>query len=149
ELPFADAQFDLVFAMKVLAHVPELGAALAEMARVTRPGGAVVFELYNPLSLRNHAKRRAGPGTNGRGGRGETVTEADVYTRWDPPWVMPRVLPPGLRLEATHGVRVLTPAAVAHRVPGVAGWLRRGEHAARESPLRWLAGFLVGVARKG
>src|SRR5262245_1745920 len=36
-LPFADAAFDLVYSFKVLAHVPHLGEALSEMARVTRP----------------------------------------------------------------------------------------------------------------
>ena len=147
ELPFEDGRFDLVYAMKVLAHVPELGAALAEMARVTSPGGCVAFELYNPLSLRYVAKRLAGPGVIGEE-EGRRVTEADIYTRWDPPWILPRVLPPGLVLEAVHGVRVLTPAAFVHRLPGVGPLLRHAEHRARRSPLRWLGGFLIGVARK-
>lgn len=147
ELPFGDDRFDLVYAMKVLAHVPELGRALDEMARVTAPGGRVVFELYNPLSLRYAAKRLAGPGIIGEED-GRRVTEADIFTRWDPPWVIPRVLPAGLVLEAVHGVRVLTPAAFAHRVPGLGDLLRRAEHRARRSPLRWFGGFLVAVARK-
>ena len=40
--PFAPASFDLVFSYHVLEHVPDLAAALAEMARLTRPGGALV-----------------------------------------------------------------------------------------------------------
>ncbi len=50
EIPFADASFDVTCSFKVLAHVPEIGRALAEMARVTRPGGAVIAEFYNPMS---------------------------------------------------------------------------------------------------
>src|SRR5262245_50803943 len=41
-LPFEDASFDVTCSFKVLAHVPDIGKALAEMARVTRPGGVVL-----------------------------------------------------------------------------------------------------------
>ncbi len=39
ETPFADQTFDLVFSYHVLEHVPDLAASLAEMARLTAPGG--------------------------------------------------------------------------------------------------------------
>jgi ubiquinone/menaquinone biosynthesis C-methylase UbiE len=42
ELPFADASFDLVVANHMLYHVPELGRALGEIARVLRSGGVLV-----------------------------------------------------------------------------------------------------------
>jgi SAM-dependent methyltransferase len=38
-LPFADEQFDLVICRHLLQAVPDAGRALAEMARVLRPGG--------------------------------------------------------------------------------------------------------------
>ena len=105
--------FDVTCAFKVLAHVPEIGRALAEMARVTRPGGVVVAEFYNPVSLRGLVKRF------GRPARFEPTRESAVYTRFDAPWVIPRLLPPSLTLEAVRGVRIVTPAAAAMRVPGV------------------------------
>ncbi len=41
-LPFADAEFDACRADRTLQHLLHPAAALAEMARVTRPGGRVV-----------------------------------------------------------------------------------------------------------
>lgn len=40
-LPFADGSFDVVFSTQVLEYVPDVEKALAEMARVLRPGGRV------------------------------------------------------------------------------------------------------------
>jgi SAM-dependent methyltransferase len=41
-LPFADAVFDSTFCVAVLQHVPDLRAAVGELARVTKPGGRIV-----------------------------------------------------------------------------------------------------------
>jgi SAM-dependent methyltransferase len=41
-LPFADECFDVVVAAWMLYHVPDLDRGLAEIARVLRPGGALV-----------------------------------------------------------------------------------------------------------
>ena len=43
ELPFDDASFDVVLGHAVLHHIPDLPRAFAEMARVLRPGGTVLF----------------------------------------------------------------------------------------------------------
>ena len=40
-LPFADATFDRVIASEVLEHIPDDTAAMRELARVLRPGGAM------------------------------------------------------------------------------------------------------------
>jgi SAM-dependent methyltransferase len=42
DLPFADASYDLVAAMWMLYHVPDLDRGLAEIRRVLRPGGRFV-----------------------------------------------------------------------------------------------------------
>ncbi len=143
DLPFADASFDLVCSFKVLAHVPDIGRAISELARVTRPGGQLVLEFYNPWSLRYLAKRIAGPGaiSDGR-------TEADVYTRWDAPYVLPRLLPPGVELEELRGVRVFTPGAFVHKLPLLSRAFSFAEQLALDSPLRYFGGFLVAILRK-
>jgi 2-polyprenyl-6-hydroxyphenyl methylase / 3-demethylubiquinone-9 3-methyltransferase len=46
-LPFADSRFDAVVAADVLEHLPDLPAAVAELARVLAPGGSLVFDTVN------------------------------------------------------------------------------------------------------
>jgi SAM-dependent methyltransferase len=41
ELPFPDATFDRVIASEVLEHIPDDTIAMAELARVTKPGGSI------------------------------------------------------------------------------------------------------------
>jgi len=43
DLPFDDAEFDLVLGHAVLHHLPDLGRAFNELRRVLRPGGTVLF----------------------------------------------------------------------------------------------------------
>jgi len=43
ELPFADGAFDLVLGHAVLHHIPDPSRAMAEFARVLRPGGTLLF----------------------------------------------------------------------------------------------------------
>jgi len=49
-LPFPDGSFDLVLAVTVLEFVPDPMRALAEMHRVTTPGGRLVLGVLNAAS---------------------------------------------------------------------------------------------------
>jgi len=142
-LPFADASFDVTYSFKVLAHVPEIELALAEMARVTRPGGVVLAEFYNPWSIRYLAKR-LGPAR----AISKNTTEAAVYTRFDSPRRIKEILPRTVRLEGFRGVRVLTPTARLVSLPILGPALQAAEHALLDSPAATLGGFLIAVARR-
>lgn len=51
ELPFDDNSFDIVFSHGVLHHIPEIGRAQAEIARVLKPDGKLIMMLYAKWSL--------------------------------------------------------------------------------------------------
>ena len=50
-IPFDDDSFDVVYSFEVLEHVPETGKAVAEMARVLRPGGKLMIIDKNILGV--------------------------------------------------------------------------------------------------
>lgn len=138
DLPFEDASFDVCCSFKVLAHVPEIERALTEMARVTRPGGHVIAEFYNPLSLRGLAKRLTPAGRVAT-----SKTEADVYTRFDTPRAVRRLTPEGCHFAAARGIRIVVPAATLMRGPLSRRLFRAAEQALCDTPLSQLAGFYV------
>jgi ubiquinone/menaquinone biosynthesis C-methylase UbiE len=143
-VPFADGHFDVAYSFKVLAHVERIGAAMAELSRVVRPGGHVIAEFYNPWSLRYLVKRLKAP-TLISG----AVTDEAVYTRYDSLAMVRRYLPPSLQVVDVHGVRVVTPFSHIHKLPVLGRALAALEQRARSAPLlRRLGGFLVVVAKK-
>jgi ubiquinone/menaquinone biosynthesis C-methylase UbiE len=137
-LPYPDASFDVTCSFKVLAHVEAIDTALAEMIRVTRPKGVVIAEFYNPYSLRGLVKR-FGPA----GAISSTTTESAVFTRFDSPFRVKAMLPVGWEIVASRGVRIVTPAALAMRIPGLRSALRASEWALADSPLSMFGGFWI------
>jgi ubiquinone/menaquinone biosynthesis C-methylase UbiE len=144
QVPLPDASVDLVYSMKVLAHVPPIRQAIAELARVTRPGGHLLLEFYNPRSLRYLAKLLGGAAPIAEG-----TTDRDVYTRYDTIGTVRSYLPADLELIGMRGVRVVTPTSHVFRVPVIAKLFERAERLACDLPvLRNLGGFLIVIARK-
>lgn len=149
QLPFEDGYFDAALSNSTLDHLAsrrEVAAALAELARVLRPGGRLVITLDNPLNpliaLRNALPRRLARGLR--------------RVPYDAGWTCgPRSLRILLR-ESGFEVRELT--AVLHvprvvlewlgpagAVPDDSGWLRvvhAGERLERW-PTRFLTGHFV------
>ncbi|MGE3541159.1 MAG: bifunctional 2-polyprenyl-6-hydroxyphenol methylase/3-demethylubiquinol 3-O-methyltransferase UbiG [Candidatus Tectimicrobiota bacterium] len=46
-LPFAEASFDVVWCTDVLEHLADLSGAMAQMARVLKPGGLLLYDTIN------------------------------------------------------------------------------------------------------
>jgi len=143
-LPLPSACVDLVYSMKVLAHVPPIREAVAELARVLRPGGHLLLEFYNPLSLRYLGKRVGGPARIADG-----TTDHDGYTRYDTAAQARSYLPPGLEPVGLRGVRVVTPVSGVFRLAPLGRLFAAAERAVCDLPfLRNLGGFLIVIARK-
>lgn len=145
DLPFPDERFDVVYSFKVLAHVERIQEAVAELARVTRPGGYLVLEFYNPLSLRYLVKVLK-PASR----ISEATTDRAVFTRYDTLEDVRGYLPPACRIVTLRGVRIATLVSHLYRIPTVGGVMTRVEKSLADKPLfRRLGGFLIVVAQKG
>ena len=59
-LPFADAAFDSTFCIAVLQHIADPAAAVAEIARVTRPSGRIVIVEPDNAARYFYSSRPAG-----------------------------------------------------------------------------------------
>ena len=144
KLPFPTASFDVAVSFKTLPHVPDLRRALAEMARVVRPGGVVIAELYNPRSVRHALKRFLPAGRVGAG------TERDVHVRFDDREALIRALPARCTIERARGIRTLLPAAVALEVPFLGRTLELAERRVADTNFaERYGGFVAWVIRRG
>ncbi len=143
KLPFDDETFDVTCSFKVLAHIPDIELALSEMARVTRPGGMVLAEFYNPNSFRG-LLRLLGPARR----IGHSKKESDVFTRFDSPARARELTPTGCRFSTARGVRIVTPAATFVDAPLLGRVFFRLEEALADSPVRRFAGFYIAAYEK-
>lgn len=143
-LPFPDNCVDVAYSFKVLAHIPPIALAMAEMARVVRPGGWVLAEFYNARSIRRLVKAIKPPTAVS-----DTTHDEHVFTRYDTIDAIKRYLPPELNWVTSRGIRIVTPVAQVHHVPGLGALVRAAEHTLADVPvLRELGGFLVVCAQK-
>jgi ubiquinone/menaquinone biosynthesis C-methylase UbiE len=143
-IPFADDTFDAVYSFKVLAHVEQIERALGEMARVTRPGGHLIAEFYNPWSLRYLVKRLKRPTPISA-----ATSDEAVYTRYDTLARVRGYLPPNVAITDVRGVRVVTPFSQVHKLPLLGRAFALAEMSALGAPvLKRLGGFMVVIAQK-
>jgi ubiquinone/menaquinone biosynthesis C-methylase UbiE len=142
-LPFGDASFDTVVSFKVMAHVEDIRAAMAEIARVVRPGGYVAVEFYNRHSIRSLIKALKRPDPIGDG-----VHDDAVYTRYDSPSEALSYLPDNLTVERIVGIRTVVPFATIMNVPVIGPLLAWKDRWVGRTFLGRLGGFLVVIARK-
>jgi hypothetical protein len=88
--------------------------------------------------------KRFGPA----GAIAEGAHEKHVFTRYDSPADVRRLIPSGCELVASRGVRIVTPAAAVMRIAGLRQLFRTAERALCDSPLRVFGGFWIVALRK-
>lgn len=130
-LPFPDASFDAAVCVRVIHHFDDPRAAIAEMARVLRPGGVLVLESSNKRNLKAIAlyllrRQRESPFRPG------SQAETDAY-------FLPRIVRMRRRSRAASD-----PAA-----PVAPWWPTTGVDHAPGDLRRWLqaAGFRIDATR--
>ena len=138
-LPVPDESFDLVYSFKVLPHIDDIRLALQEVARILAPGGRAFLEFYNSHSFR-HVIKQLKPAH----AVSEDTKDTEVYTRYDSPTQAASYLPNTLNLIRIHGIRVVTPTAIFHRVPLVRNVMQWSEQIAQSSFLGpRFGGFII------
>ncbi len=116
-LPFADASFDRALAVTVLCFVDDPARALAEMARVTKPGGRVIVGELHRWSIWA-AKRKLAALLRGGPWR-------DVHF-WSRGQLRALAEGAGLRVRAVRGAVFYPPSSWAARVGvSIDPWLGR------------------------
>lgn len=119
-LPFGDGSFDAALCKGALDHFDRPEAAIAEMARVVRPGGRVVLAIANFESLACRVARIVDVVREdwlvrpGRRGRRHYDVPADHFTRYDLAWMREQA-ERHLVLEVVEGVSLAW---------GLPGWTR-------------------------
>jgi SAM-dependent methyltransferase len=118
-LPFRDSAFDAVVAGELLEHVWDGFVLLGELARVSRPGGAVYVTTPNPFSLNNLFRHwMLAPCTYGRAAFRGFLGDVDHKMFWNPPSLFNAMDELGLEIvEATTiGIRIPFLARVVNRL---------------------------------
>ncbi|MGG2459612.1 class I SAM-dependent methyltransferase [Streptomyces sp. RGM 3693] len=128
-LPFPDGAFDAVVGNFVLNHVGRPGAALAELRRVTRPGGRIALTIWSA------------PPASGQALLGRAVQAAGVPRPLDIPALAPEDDFP----RTEDGLAELL--RTAGRLAGVRCATVSWEH--RTTPEEWWCGPAAGVATIG
>jgi len=73
------------------------------MVRVTRPGGIIFGRVLQPVQLARSVKRFGPPAAFAA-----SANESQVYTRFDSPFSLRKLLPPGACWSALE-LRIITP----------------------------------------
>jgi ubiquinone/menaquinone biosynthesis C-methylase UbiE len=145
EMPFTDSSFDTVLAMGVLEYVVSVRQAIAEIARVTRPGGRAIVTMQHPRSP--YRLWEAAVWSRVRRSRGEI--ESPVVHRVGERQLHTLLKPAGLApvFVVYYNFNLLLPPLDAHLPRLTVGLQRRLQNFGR-GPLRGLGSDYILVARR-
>jgi len=129
-LPYSNQSFDIIYSLKVLAHVPLLKEALCEVQRVLRPQGIAILEFYNRHSLRYLSHR------------------SDYFHQWYSPDEIKHMLhEANLEIITTYGARTFIPFAQIMDIPFVRTILGNLEKRASGTKANNFSGYYITVCR--
>jgi len=132
-LPFKDESFDVVYSFKVLSHVPDIKRAISEISRVTRKGGILVLEFYNPFSLKFLINK---------------IFYSHVYQKFYSYWDLRKIIPSNLRLESFRGIRIFVPFGFLFKIPVLSRILFLLERKTCETKFGLFGGYFSIILRK-
>ena len=144
ELPFAAASFDVVLAMGSLEYVASLEAALAELARVTRPGGLALVTMQSRWSPYRLWETALWSRIRGREGSESPIVRRLRRRPFRRALTAAGFTPRGV---VDYNFNVLPPP-LDRRFPRVAIRLERALARTARGPLRLLAADYIVVARR-
>ena len=137
EIPFKDNTFDIVYSFKVLAHIPDIKKAVQEATRVTKKGGVLALEFYNPYSIKFVTNKLQ-----------KIFTCKKVFIRYDSLAKIKSYLPKGVKIKKIRGVRIITPFNFCFRIPVIAPVFKFLERKLADSPMKYLGSYFVVIMKK-
>lgn len=137
-IELADNSFDLIICSRVLQHVFDWRASVAEFARVLKPGGDLVLLTYNRYSIYGLKKYYQHKFVNPTKGRFQNAAALTKELKQN-----------GLRIDYFSGALIGQPELFAENLSSAArGLIERLEKLAPITPVKYLGGRLVIRASK-
>lgn len=135
QLPFKDSEFDVVYSVKVLAHIPDIEKVIEEVHRVLKKDGMAVLEFYNPKSFKKLANTIQKSGEK-------------VFLRFDSHSDIMRLVEGKFKLIGTRGARIISMTSGMIRLPILGNFVITAEKMLAGSPFKVFAGYYIVILRK-
>jgi len=113
-MPLASQTIDCAVMVRVLHHIADVPAALAQVARIVRPNGHYLLEFANKRHLKTLLRHATGRGPDPRDR--EPYEFADVHFDFHPTWVQERLTEAGFAVKRKRSLSILRLGALKRRV---------------------------------
>lgn len=135
KIPFEDNAFDVVYSFKVLPHIENLSAVVAEVSRVLKSDGIAVLEFYNPRSFKGVTNFLMN-------------SSKLVYLKFHTPADVQEIVGGEFYVVEDFGARILTPFALIHKVPILSDAIKFVEKKLSRTFMKMFSGYYSVVLRK-
>jgi len=144
-MPYQDNCFDLLYSVKVLAHIENLQKAYEAMDRLVKKEGYLLLEFYNASSLRGFRWNMKKGFAAGK--ISESTRESDVFTQYLKPKEILKTFLPHWEVLEVGGIMTWTPHSAVYKIPILGKGMEFLERWSLRSPFRWFGGFLLFVIK--